>query len=206
MRRYYIYSVILLLLGESFVCNAQFNTIENTSKQKYVIISKPKKSIDTTSIDIKDSTIIIAEIDRKLYREVREKAKLKSRQTGGKNKQPQNNSRHRVTGLTLTSLYDEIIKNKIQHPKIVLAQAILETGWFKSSVCRNKGNLFGLTNPRTGQYYEFDDWRESVKAYYDKVQYRYKGGNYLLWLKKIGYAEDPRYVSSLMDILEKHLL
>ena len=31
--------------------------------------------------------------------------------------------------------------------KIVLAQAILETGWFRSSVCRNKHNLFGLTNP-----------------------------------------------------------
>ena len=34
-----------------------------------------------------------------------------------------------------------------------------------------------------------------------KVQYRYKGGNYLLWLKKIGYAEDPGYIRAVMDKL-----
>ena len=85
------------------------------------------------------------------------------------------------------------------------AQAILETGWFTSPVCRNKHNLFGLTNPRTGKYFKFDHWTESVRAYYTKVQYRYKGGNYLLWLRKIGYAEDPRYVRSLSRILEQYL-
>lgn len=52
--------------------------------------------------------------------------------------------------LTIPNLYKEIIRNGILYPKIVLAQAILETGWFRSSVCRNKHNLFGLTNPRTG--------------------------------------------------------
>lgn len=49
--------------------------------------------------------------------------------------------------LTLPNLLAEIRRNGIRHPKIVLAQAILETGWFRSSVCRNKHNLFGLTNP-----------------------------------------------------------
>ena len=51
--------------------------------------------------------------------------------------------------LTIPNLIAEIRKNNIKHPKIVLAQAILETGWFKSSVCRKKHNLFGLTNPHT---------------------------------------------------------
>ena len=77
--------------------------------------------------------------------------------------------------LTIPNLVEEIRRNGIKYPKIVLAQAILETGWFKSSVCRNKHNLFGLTNPRTGEYYEFSHWTESVRAYYTKVQYRYKG-------------------------------
>lgn len=103
--------------------------------------------------------------------------------------------------LTIPNLLEEIRKNGIQYPKIVLAQAILETGWFKSSVCRNKHNLFGLTNPRTGDYYEFSHWTESVKAYYTKVQYRYKGGNYLLWLKNIGYAEDPGYIRAVIRVL-----
>ncbi len=105
--------------------------------------------------------------------------------------------------LTLTNLLAEIRRNNIKYPKIVLAQAILETGWFRSSVCRNKHNLFGLTNPRTGNYYEFDHWTESVRAYYTKVQYRYKGGNYLLWLKKIGYAEDPGYIRAVIKVLKQ---
>ena len=103
--------------------------------------------------------------------------------------------------LTIPNLISEINKNGIKYPKIVLAQAILETGWFKSSVCRSKHNLFGLTNPRTGQYYEFNHWTESVKAYYTKVQYRYKEGNYLLWLRDIGYAEDKGYIRAIIRIL-----
>ena len=104
--------------------------------------------------------------------------------------------------LTIPNLYQEIIRNGIQHPKIVLAQAILETGWFRSPLCRNRHNLFGLTNPKTGKYYEFNHWTESVRAYYTKVQYKYKGGNYLLWLRDIGYAEDPRYVREVIKVLK----
>lgn len=105
--------------------------------------------------------------------------------------------------LTIPNLLAEIKKNGIKYPKIVLAQAILETGWFKSSVCRNKHNLFGLTNPRTKDYYEFSHWTDSVKAYYEKVQRRYKGGNYLLWLDMIGYAEDKTYVRALIKLLKQ---
>ena len=107
--------------------------------------------------------------------------------------------------LTIPNLYAEMMRNGIRHPKIVLAQAILETGWFTSPVCRNKHNLFGLTNPRTGKYFEFGHWTESVRAYYTKVQYKYNGGDYLLLLKNIGYAEDPMYVRSLSRILEQYL-
>ena len=103
--------------------------------------------------------------------------------------------------LTIPNLYEEIRRHGIQYPKIVLAQAILETGWFRSHACRTKNNLFGLTNPRTGKYFEFDHWTESVRAYYTKVQYRYKGGNYLLWLRKIGYAEDEGYIRAVIKVL-----
>ena len=74
---------------------------------------------------------------------------------------------------------------------------------FRSPLCRNRHNLFGLTNPKTGKYYEFNHWTESVRAYYTKVQYKYKGGNYLLWLHKIGYAEDPRYVREVMKVVSQ---
>ena len=104
-------------------------------------------------------------------------------------------------GRNIFNLYKEIIRNGILYPKIVLAQAILETGWFRSSVCRNKHNLFGLTNPRTGKYYEFNHWTESVRAYYTKVQYKYKGGNYLLWLDEIGYSENSNYIKTIIKVL-----
>lgn len=111
--------------------------------------------------------------------------------------------------LTIPNLLAEIKKNGIKYPKIVLAQAILETGWFKSSVCRNKHNLFGLTNPRTKDYYGFNHWTESVKAYYTKVQYRYYQKNkkikgdvdYLIWLRDLGYAEDKGYVRAIIRVL-----
>ena len=111
--------------------------------------------------------------------------------------------RKELPALTIPNLYQEIIRNGIRHPKIVLAPAILETGWFRSPLCRNRHNLFGLTNPKTGKYYEFNHWTESVRAYYTKVQYKYKGGNYLLWLHKIGYAEDPRYVREVMKVVSQ---
>ena len=110
-------------------------------------------------------------------------------------------SENHLPELTIPNLYKEIIRKGILYPQIVLAQAILETGWFRSSVCQNKHNLFGLTNPRTGKYYEFNHWTESVRAYYTQVQYKYKGENYLLWLDKIGYAENPNYIKTVVCLL-----
>ena len=37
---------------------------------------------------------------------------------------------------------------KIKYPEIVVSQAILETGNFKSDLCVNQNNLFGLYNNR----------------------------------------------------------
>lgn len=118
-----------------------------------------------------------------------------------------------LPALTIPNLYQEIIRNGIRHPKIVLAQAILETGWFRSPLCRNRHNLFGLTNPKTGKYYEFNHWTESVRAYYTKIQYRYcqknqtstSDVNYLKWLQQTGYAEAPMYIQSVKEIMKRNL-
>ncbi|WP_373134309.1 glucosaminidase domain-containing protein [Phocaeicola plebeius] len=112
-----------------------------------------------------------------------------------------NQAENNLPELTIPNLYKEIIRNGVIYPKMVLAQAILETRWFRSSVCRNKYNLFELTNPHTGKYYEFNHSTESVRAYFTKVQYKYKGGNYLLWLDEIGYAENPNYIMIVVDIM-----
>lgn len=43
----------------------------------------------------------------------------------------------------------------LKHKDIVYAQAILETGHFKSDICLKNNNLFGLYNNDKKQYYKF---------------------------------------------------
>jgi uncharacterized FlgJ-related protein len=50
--------------------------------------------------------------------------------------------------LNMDRLYAALQKYGIRYPKIVLAQAILETGYFTSRVCLDKNNLFGLRQSR----------------------------------------------------------
>lgn len=151
-------------------------------------------SLNTRKSDDKKSQKTVGKSDYRVAREKYGKLPERVNEVATQDELPE---------LTIPNLLAEIKKNGIKYPKIVLAQAILETGWFKSAVCRNKHNLFGLTNPRTKTYYEFNHWTESVKAYYTKVQYRYKGGNYLLWLKKIGYAEDKGYIRAIISVLRQ---
>lgn len=101
--------------------------------------------------------------------------------------------------LNISNLAKVIEQNGLSHPRIVIAQALLETGYFTSRVCLECNNLFGLRR-KDGSYYQFDNWEESVKAYKNYVQYKYKGGSYLIFLKAIGYAEDPDYVVKVVKI------
>ena len=102
--------------------------------------------------------------------------------------------------LNLQNLVNEMDRCGITNQRYVVAQALLETGYFTSRVCLECNNLFGLRRPSDGSYYEFDRWEESVKAYKEYVQYKYKGGDYLQFLKRIGYAEDPNYIVKVHQI------
>jgi flagellum-specific peptidoglycan hydrolase FlgJ len=88
----------------------------------------------------------------------------------------------------------------VKHRQIVIAQFALETGWGKSYSFRVRNNLFGLYNSRKHSYFEFKHWTESVKGYRDLVQYKYKGGDYYEFLKKLPYAEDPKYINKIKRI------
>jgi len=102
--------------------------------------------------------------------------------------------------LNIQNLVNEMDRCGITNQRYVVAQALLETGYFTSRVCLECNNLFGLRRPSDGSYYEFDRWEESVKAYKEYVQYKYKGGDYLQFLKRIGYAEDPNYIVKVHQI------
>lgn len=209
MRNTILISLLLMLLPVSV--SAQFYTISRDSellpterqKESYNRAGKDVTEEKRNKIMAKDTLIVGPDNQKKLEDNSRNSDRKTSLKTELQKKTDDiTKSENNLPELTIPNLYKEIIRNGILYPKIVLAQAILETGWFRSSVCRNKHNLFGLTNPRTGKYYEFNHWTESVRAYYTKVQYKYKGGNYLLWLDEIGYAEDPNYLVEIISILK----
>lgn len=101
-------------------------------------------------------------------------------------------------------LMEALIYYKVDHPEIVYAQAVLETGWFTSNLCLNSHNLFGLYNSKKSQYYKFNHWTESVVAYVKFVQYKYNPTeNYYDFLTRIGYAEDKDYISKVKNITNK---
>ena len=208
MRNTILISLLLMLLPVSV--SAQFYTITRDSeilpterrKEAYKHVGKDVTEGKKNKMMVKDTLIVGPDNQKKLENISRNSDRNASLKTELQKKTDDiTKSENHLPELTIPNLYKEIIRNGILYPKIVLAQAILETGWFRSSVCRNKHNLFGLTNPRTGKYYEFNHWTESVRAYYTKVQYKYKGGNYLLWLDEIGYAEDKDYITTLTDVI-----
>ena len=102
--------------------------------------------------------------------------------------------------LNVKNLTDVMYEVGLTNKLFVLAQALLETGNFSSRVCREYNNLFGLYDSKNRDYYRFERWEDSVVGYGKMIQYRYKGGNYLHFLKRIGYAEDPRYITKVAKI------
>ena len=206
----------LLLLLMPLGVSAQFYTISKASDFVQVLSSKKIETVANEhvfgvntvhKVRIDSLPPLVAVKEKQLQTDQKSDKRTSQKQAipiNGKQAFSKSKQSH-LPELTIPNLYQEIIRNGIQHPRIVLAQAILETGWFRSPLCRNRHNLFGLTNPKTGKYYEFNHWTESVRAYYTKVQYKYKGGNYLLWLRNIGYAEDSRYVREVIKVLKKYL-
>ena len=109
-------------------------------------------------------------------------------------------------------------KLKIQYPEVVLAQARLETGGYKSRIFRENHNLFGMKeavrriNTAQGTQYNhayYEHWRESVYDY-AFYQCRYMGQvrsreEYFNLLSQ-SYAEDPMYVTKLKNEIKKRNL
>lgn len=101
-------------------------------------------------------------------------------------------------------LYKALEYYNIYHKDIVYAQAVLETGWFKSDICLNNNNLFGLYNSKEKCYYTFNHWAESVEAYAKYVQYKYKApSDYYSFLRQIKYATDEGYTRQLKIIVKQ---
>ena len=119
---------------------------------------------------------------------------------------------------TEEKLADLLKKLKIKYPEIVLAQARLETGGYKSRIFSENHNLFGMKeavrriNTAQGTQYNhayYEHWRESVYDY-AFYQCRYMGQvrsreEYFNLLSQ-SYAEDPVYVTKLKNEIKKRNL
>lgn len=100
--------------------------------------------------------------------------------------------------LNMESVYDKLVEEGVLYPKVVLKQAICETGHFESDICLNNKNLFGFCTNKG--YLMFETYEDCIKYYKDWQMRHYKGGDYYSFLKDYGYAEDTNYVSVLKQI------
>ena len=124
---------------------------------------------------------------------------------------------------------EELLKKCLEYEgvlcqDIVILQSRLETGYFTSDIFLNGNNLFGMRYPSrrptvaTGIYKEhaqYAHWSDSVidyvlwQKYYQSRGYKLEGeidsGFYLVFLKSIPYAEDPRYVRKLVALAQRDM-
>lgn len=124
---------------------------------------------------------------------------------------------------------EELLKKCLEYEgvlyqDIVILQSHLETGYFTSDIFVNGNNLFGMKYPlrrptvATGIYKEhaqYAHWSDSVIDYAMWQKYYLSRGYkledeldsdfYLVILRSIPYAEDPRYISKLVRLSQGDL-
>lgn len=92
----------------------------------------------------------------------------------------------------------------IQEPRIVTAQAILETGWFTSKIFKGYNNPLGLYNSRINEYCSYHHWSLAILDYKKKIESKRKEGeDYYSFLERIGYATDKKYIEKVKQIERK---
>lgn len=110
-------------------------------------------------------------------------------------------------GQTTSEVLKELKKQDVKFPEIVLAQSLLETGWYQCSECSmDVNNLFGLYNSREKKYFPYANWKESIGGYKRGIQYKYfkkEYKDYYQFLDDIGYASDPQYTIKLKQLVKK---
>ena len=110
------------------------------------------------------------------------------------------------------SVYAEILRLNLEHPKIVYAQAVLETGYFTSELFESNNNMFGMrksgsrvttSNKIKEGYKWYPNWRESLLdyAFLQSSFYRRKTKEEYFSKLSRSYAEDPKYTAKLKKII-----
>ena len=120
--------------------------------------------------------------------------------------------------VTLHNIQMNVWALPFKHKDIVVAQAILESGWFKSNNFKVNNNLFGMRYPHTrvtcsdsaiNGYAHYPNWHMSVVDYYllqsvtEDINPTHSREEYFRYLDRV-YSEVGRsYSSQLKDILAR---
>lgn len=116
--------------------------------------------------------------------------------------------------LNRETLKEALIYSGITSHEVVLAQGRLETGNFTSDLCLQYNNLFGMKMPRVRSttasnstengYAVYQSWYHCVLDMKKFQEYYSDAGrcleDYFSFLKSIGYAEDPLYITKLAEL------
>ena len=120
--------------------------------------------------------------------------------------------------LTKENLWLTIKAMDIMYPEIAFAQAILETGHFKSQNCKEANNLFGMMMPNVREtvaikknsrgFAVYETWVQSVQDYQLYQSYMMKKkkmtrSQYLNFIDK-KYSESRGYAKLLKKIIQRH--
>ena len=101
---------------------------------------------------------------------------------------------------TIAEVRSEIVRQGLPHPDIVLAQARLESGNFRSERARNGKNILGIKHGR--RYATYKRWQECIADYKERISSRYRQGeDYYAFLRRIGYAADVAYCDKVRHIV-----
>ena len=180
--------------------NAHFHSIGTKAVAPTIAEATPVDSLATergsASLSLEEIENLISEYERRIF--VRDSIANASRKLGDADVlRYYDGDSHELNLDNLVSVVREV---GLEAQLFVLAQALLETGHFRSRVCKVYHNLFGLYDSKRKGYFRFARWEDSVVAYQRMIQRRYNGGNYLDFLRRIGYAEDPRYTAKVAKI------
>ena len=104
----------------------------------------------------------------------------------------------------------------IQHPHIVYAQFLLESGYASSRIFREYNNLFGMKAPRvrltTSIHNRGDKWAKFTSIESAVIDYmiwqrlfanELSETDYFAFLGRV-YAEDPQYINKLKVLIRRH--
>ena len=131
---------------------------------------------------------------------------------------PYHDNRKEISLLTKENLWLTIKSMDIKYPEIVFAQAILETGHFKSSNLKSSNNLFGMMMPNVREtvaikknergFAVYETWMHSVQDYklYQDYTMRKKNmtrSQYLSFIDR-KYSESRGYAKKLRSIIQRH--